>query len=68
MGASVIVKDLHITADTTIIEITEAFDGGEIPEFMKGEFDFAPAKTVPIPAPAEKSAISTPSNDSGAKR
>jgi hypothetical protein len=40
-------KDLHITADTTIIEITEGFDGGELPDFMKGEFDFTPASPFP---------------------
>ena len=42
-------KDLHITAETTVIEIAEAFDGGELPDFMKGEFQFEPSK----PAPAE---------------
>lgn len=44
-------KDLHITADTTIIEIAEAFEGGELPDFMKGEFDFTPAS--PVAAAAE---------------
>ncbi|HVF30199.1 MAG TPA: nucleotide exchange factor GrpE [Pyrinomonadaceae bacterium] len=37
-------KDLHITAETTIIEIAEAFEGGELPDFMKGEFEFSAAK------------------------
>jgi len=27
-------KDLHITAETTVIELAEAFDGGELPDFM----------------------------------
>jgi molecular chaperone GrpE len=31
-------KDLHITAETTVIELAEAFDGGELPDFMKDEF------------------------------
>lgn len=43
-------KDLHITADTTIIEIAESFDGGELPDFMKGDFDFTPTNPV---APVE---------------
>ena len=36
-------KDLHITAETTVIEIAESFEDGEIPEFLKEEF---PAKTA----------------------
>ncbi len=28
-------KDLHITADTTIIEIAESFDDADLPEFLK---------------------------------
>jgi hypothetical protein len=31
-------KDLHITAETTVIEIAESFDDGELPDFMKDEF------------------------------
>jgi molecular chaperone GrpE len=46
-------KDLHITAHTTIIEIEEGFDGEELPDFMKGEFEFAPAKPAPAPKPSE---------------
>jgi molecular chaperone GrpE len=45
-------KDLHITAETTIIEIAEAFEGGELPDFMKGDFDLEAAKPVPAAAPA----------------
>jgi molecular chaperone GrpE len=36
-------KDLHITVDTTIIEIAESFDDGELPEFLKQELDQADA-------------------------
>jgi molecular chaperone GrpE len=46
-------KDLHINANTTIIEIEESFDGEELPDFMKGEFEFAPAKAGPAPEPAK---------------
>jgi molecular chaperone GrpE len=45
-------KDLHITAETTIIEIAEAFEGGELPDFIKGDFTFEPTATVPAAAPA----------------
>lgn len=31
-------KDLHITVDTTIIEISESFEDGEFPEFIESEF------------------------------
>ena len=27
-------KDLHITLDTSIIEIAESFDDGDLPEFL----------------------------------
>ncbi len=36
-------KDLHITADTTIIEISEGFEDGEIPDFLKEDFSFESA-------------------------
>lgn len=42
-------KDLHITAETTVIELAEAFDGGELPEFMKEEFPEEPPKPDPKP-------------------
>jgi molecular chaperone GrpE len=42
-------KDLHITAETTVIELAEAFDGGELPDFMKEEFPEEPP-TAPPPA------------------
>lgn len=36
-------KDLHITADTTIIEIAESFEDGELPEFLKQDLEKAVA-------------------------
>lgn len=53
-------KDLHITSETTVIEIAEAFDDSdELPDFMKDEF---PAEPVAKPAvensPQEKAAKS----------
>lgn len=36
-------KDLHITVDTTIIEITKSFDDGGFPEFLPQDFGTAPA-------------------------
>ncbi|HJS52197.1 MAG TPA: nucleotide exchange factor GrpE [Pyrinomonadaceae bacterium] len=50
-------KDLHITAETTVIEIAEGFDEAEIPEFMKGDFAEEPAKPAKPPVhPKEKTA------------
>jgi molecular chaperone GrpE len=50
-------KDLHITAETTVIELAESFEGGEIPDFVKGEFAFSPSAVVTpaaaAPAPVE---------------
>jgi molecular chaperone GrpE len=55
-------KDLHITAETTIIEIADGFNGEELPDFMKGEFDFAPASPAPAvgQAPGKPKAAKTP--------
>lgn len=41
-------KDLHITSDTTVIELADAFDDAdELPEFLKNEFTApAPKQTV----------------------
>jgi molecular chaperone GrpE len=48
-------KDLHITAETTIIEIAEGFDDGELPDFLKQEFPAAAATAVkPAAAPTPK--------------
>jgi molecular chaperone GrpE len=38
-------KDLHITADTTIIEITESFDDGNLPDFLAEEVQIEPAQS-----------------------
>lgn len=40
-------KDLHITAETTVIELAESFDGGELPDFMKSDFPKEPPKPEP---------------------
>ena len=40
-------KDLHLDADTTVIEIDESDDAAELPDFMKGEFEFKPSKPAP---------------------
>jgi molecular chaperone GrpE len=42
-------KDLHITAETTVIELAESFDDGELPDFMKEDFPEEPAKIAPLP-------------------
>ena len=56
-------KDLHITADTTIIEIAEAFEGGELPDFIKGEFDMSPSQPTPAaPATPVKEKVSKASS------
>jgi molecular chaperone GrpE len=47
-------KDLHITAETTVIELAEAFDDGELPEFMQEEFS-AEAEKPPTPVAANSS-------------
>lgn len=41
-------KDLHITAETTIIEIAEGFEDGELPEFLHQEFKAEQPKTKMI--------------------
>lgn len=57
-------KDLHITLDTSIIEIAESFDDGDLPEFLKEALDQADAAaSKPQAAPvvvsnaADKAAI-----------
>ena len=49
-------KDLHITAETTVIEIAEAFDDGELPDFMKDEFPAKAAKPKETAPPASPKA------------
>jgi molecular chaperone GrpE len=43
-------KDLHITVDTTIIEIAESFDDGDLPEFLKQDLERADAGAATAPA------------------
>lgn len=43
-------KDLHITVDTSIIEIAESFDDGNLPDFLKDALDEAEAAAVKAPA------------------
>ncbi len=45
-------KDLHITADTTIIDISDSFEDGELPDFIKVELKPAGRRKV---APAKGS-------------
>ena len=44
-------KDLHITADTSIIEIAEAFDDGDLPEALRVALDEAEKQEVARSAP-----------------
>ncbi|HLA94302.1 MAG TPA: nucleotide exchange factor GrpE, partial [Pyrinomonadaceae bacterium] len=46
-------KDLHITADTSIIEIAGAFEDGEIPDYLQStiEASVTPMTVLPIIAP-----------------
>ena len=44
-------KDLHITADTTIIEISESFDDANMPDFLKEDLQVEPVKKTAAPAP-----------------
>lgn len=39
-------KDLHITADTTLIEIAEGFEDEEVPDFLKEALTFEPEKSI----------------------
>lgn len=46
-------KDLHITVDTSIIEISESFDdGGSLPDFLKDALDEAEAAVSKAPVAA----------------
>src|SRR5688500_5349848 len=48
-------KDLHITADTTIIEIAQSFDDGNLPEFLKEDLQKESVRSlVAAAAPAKK--------------
>ena len=57
-------KDLHITADTTIIEISESFDDANMPDFLKEDLELQPVKPVaPAAAAPAKSKGVEPSHD-----
>lgn len=43
-------KDLHITLETSVIEIAESFNDGELPEFLKEALDEADAAANQPPA------------------
>lgn len=43
-------KDLHITVETSIIEISESFDDGNLPDFLKDALDEADAAANKPPA------------------
>ncbi len=45
-------KDLHITVDTSIIEIAESFDDGNLPDFLKDALDEADAAANKAPVAA----------------
>lgn len=50
-------KDLHITAETMVIEIAESFDDGNLPEFLKEDLQIEIAKPIAAAAaPARKKA------------
>ena len=44
-------RDLHITADTSVIEIAEGFDDGELPDALRDALDRVMQTSMP-PAPA----------------
>ena len=52
-------KDLHITAETTVIEIAESFDDAELPEFMKEDFLKEPVKRAAPPVSQKEKAAKT---------
>ena len=58
-------KDLHITADTTIIEIAESFDDGNLPDFLMEDLKAVTvaAATPEAVAPAKKKPAKTASTD-----
>lgn len=53
-------RDLHITAETSVIEIAEAFDDGELPDALRDALDrvmqtsVTPAPAVAPPSPSER--------------
>lgn len=53
-------KDLHITAETTLIEIAESFDE-EVPDFLKNDLSFKTEKSIEAAAsqPSPKTSVSS---------
>jgi molecular chaperone GrpE len=51
-------KDLHITAETTIIEISESFDDANMPDFLKQDLENEPAKQAAAAPPPKAKAKS----------
>lgn len=52
-------KDLHITLETSVIEIAESFDDGDLPEFLKEALDEADAVANQPPPSAVSNADKT---------
>jgi molecular chaperone GrpE len=52
-------KDLHITAETSVIEIAAGFDNGELPDFMKDEFPDESVVSLKPAAPHKEKAAQT---------
>src|SRR5688572_3536494 len=62
-------KDLHITADTTIIEISESFDDANMPDFLKEDLEIQSVKpAVPAAAAPAKSKGIEPTGDTHLER
>ncbi|CAN5573280.1 hypothetical protein BH18ACI3_BH18ACI3_14950 [soil metagenome] len=59
-------KDLHITADTTIIEIASSFDDGNLPDFIKQDLQLEvtppPKPAVAAPTPIKSIGVKSPSS------
>ncbi|HEX6124918.1 MAG TPA: nucleotide exchange factor GrpE [Pyrinomonadaceae bacterium] len=56
-------KDLHITSETTIIEIAENFDDGELPDFLKADLQPLDAQKPDKSSPTSKTDPETPLTD-----
>jgi len=55
-------KDLHITANTTIIEIASGFDDGELPDFLKEDLQLEKASPAVSAAASVTTTNSPPSS------
>jgi molecular chaperone GrpE len=64
-------KDLHITANTTIIEIASSFDDGNLPDFIKEDLQLevraAPAAAAPAKTKSVEPSISLEKEIAGLK-